>query len=74
LYYKCPKRGKPDFIAKIFDICATTQTYIFTNSKKFAEILLDILKKKGLKINLIFGDMSFEERDEYINKFRNGEI
>jgi len=50
----------------IFDACATTRTIIFVNTKKFAETLLNILKKKGYKATIIFGDMTPEERDEYI--------
>lgn len=59
---------------KILDEQMATQTIIFVNSKKFAEILLKILKDKGYGVNIIFGDMSKEERDEYIQKFRDREI
>jgi ATP-dependent RNA helicase DDX19/DBP5 len=33
-----------------------------------------ILKNRGQKAVLIFGDMSWEERDEYVAKFRTGEV
>ena len=36
--------------------------------------MLRVLKSKGLKANLIFGDMSPEERDEQVSLFRRGEI
>ena len=59
---------------EIFNFCAQTQCIIFVNTKAFAETLLRILKKHGYKANIIFGDMTNEERDEYIQKFRDREI
>jgi superfamily II DNA/RNA helicase len=47
---------------------------IFVNTKSFAETLLRILRKAGYEVNIIFGDMTGEERDEYIQKFRDREI
>jgi ATP-dependent RNA helicase DDX19/DBP5 len=44
------------------------------NTKKFAEILLNILKKAGVSACLVFGDMTTEERDEYVQKFRDGSV
>ncbi len=32
------------------------------------------MKKNGFKVSIIFGDMSKEERDEMMEKFRNQEI
>lgn len=36
--------------------------------------MYDILKRAGYKANIIFGKMDKEERDEYVEKFRNKEI
>jgi len=47
---------------------------IFVNNVDFAEKLHILLKDDGYKVAIIFGKMSKEERDEYIDKFRNGEI
>lgn len=47
-----------------------TQTVIFVNTKKFAEFIHTNLRKDNYKSNIIFGDMTPEERDEYIEKFR----
>jgi superfamily II DNA/RNA helicase len=68
--YKCKPKGKVDFLMDMFNICGMTQTIIFVNTKKFAETLLAIMRKNGLKVYLIFGDMDAKERDEYIDKFR----
>ena len=75
LYYKCPPRGKINFIKEIFDSFSNdTQTIIFMNTLNFAETLFYDLKKDGYKCALIFGRMTKDERDEYIEKFRKGDI
>lgn len=51
-----------------------TQTIIFVNTKKFAEILFNLLRESGYKATIIFGNMGPEERDEYIEKFRTGQV
>ena len=58
----------------IFNVCSMTQTIIFMNTKSFSETLHGMMRKNGYKSTLIFGDMSKEERDEYVQKFRNGEV
>ena len=74
-YYKCPPKGKIEFIKEIYDSFSShTQTIIFVNTKSFAETLFRRLKEDGFKVAIIFGDMSKEERDEYIEKFRVGMI
>ena len=44
------------------------------NTTSFAETLLRLLKDDGYKVSIIFGKMDKSERDEYIDKFRKGEI
>jgi superfamily II DNA/RNA helicase len=70
-YYKCPSKGKVDFLMSVFDYCKTHQTLIFVNTKSFAETLVRIMKKNNFKVSLIFGDMDNEERDLYVQKFRD---
>lgn len=72
--FKCPPKGKIEFVAEIFEVCASTQTVIFVNTKAFAEVILNVLRKKDLKVFIIFSNMSNEERDEYVEKFRRLEI
>ena len=50
----------------IFNVCSMTQTIIFMNTKSFSETLHGMMRKNGYKSTLIFGDMSKEERDEYV--------
>ena len=44
------------------------------NTLKYAEYLFYKLKDDGYKCAIIFSKMTKEERDEYIEKFRKGEI
>jgi ATP-dependent RNA helicase DDX19/DBP5 len=74
-YLKCKPRQKVDFIKQAFEAMSSkTQTIIFVNTKNFAEILYDLLRKDGYKATIIFGKMERSERDEYIDKFRKGEV
>ena len=72
--YKCAKGQKPDFIKQIFNCCAMTQTVIFVNTKDYTERLHNMMRKEKYKSTIIFGNMSHEERDEMIAKFKRQEI
>jgi len=51
-----------------------TQTVIFVNTRNYANALYQMMRKENYKATIIFGDMSVEERDEMIQKFRTGEV
>ena len=51
-----------------------TQSIIFVNTRDFVVTLKEILREKGYKATIMFGEMSPEERDEMMAKFRNGEV
>lgn len=51
-----------------------TQTVVFVNTKAYTDRLHNMMIKDNLKSTIIFGDMSVEERDEMISKFRAGEV
>jgi len=71
---KCPNRGKLDFIKEVFEVCEKTQTFIFVNTKDFAETVNRLLKKGGYASYILFSKMSKEERDEIMQKFRDEKI
>ena len=67
--------NKIELVKDIFDTFANkTKTFIFVNTKKSGEILFNELKDYGLQVASIFTDTGKEERDENINKFREGTI
>ena len=51
-----------------------SQSIVFVNTKKFAVTLLKILRERNFEVALIFGDMEPNERDEYMAKFRSGDV
>ena len=51
-----------------------TQTIIFVNSKQYAEVLFEQLRKAQLQVVIIFGGMYSSERDKMIEMFRTGKI
>ena len=68
-----PKK-KLDFIKEVFDVCEMAQSFIFVNTKDFAEKIHEWLRKAGYKSYIMFSKMSKEERDKTIQQFRAGEI
>jgi superfamily II DNA/RNA helicase len=71
---KCEKRGKLEFIKEVFEVCEKTQTFIFVNTKDFAETVDRLLKKGGYASYILFGKMTKEERDSTMQKFREERI
>lgn len=59
---------------EVFEICQMTQTVIFINTLNFAESVHYKLREKGYKSTIIFSRMSHQERDEFVEKFRKGEV
>lgn len=68
---ECKPKKKVDFIKEVFATCEMTQTYIFVNTKAFAETLHKILRKEGLQSYIMFSNMTKEERDATMKQFRN---
>ena len=73
-WYRCAYRTKIDFLMKVFETCQMTQTVIFINTLNFAEIVHNKLREKGYKSTIIFSRMTHQERDEFVEKFRKGEV
>mmetsp|Transcript_24462 Transcript_24462/g.37931 ORF Transcript_24462/g.37931 Transcript_24462/m.37931 type:complete len:304 (-) Transcript_24462:216-1127(-) len=73
-HLKCEPRKKLEFIMDVFETCAMTQTFIFVNTKDFAEVIHKKLRKNGLSSYIMFGRMTKEERDDTMQKFRDQQI
>jgi len=58
----------------VFENATTTQTIIFVNTKSFSETVFNIMRKNGYKVHIIMSELSKEERDEMMEKFRKREI
>ena len=76
-YQKCSSQeDKIKFIEKYLPMNQQSQRIIiFTNKRDNAVNLQKTLIKRGYEVYVLMGgDMSFQERDETIEKFRKGEI
>ena len=73
-HMRCEQGKKLDFVKEIFDSCEMTQTFIFVNTKDYAHKVHKQLRDAGFASYLMFSDMSNEERDVTIKKFRDQEI
>ena len=71
---KCEQRGKLEFIKDVFTVCEKTQTFIFVNTKDFANKVNQMLIKGGYASYILFGNMANDERDEIMQKFRDEKI
>lgn len=72
--YRVEEKKKLDFIKDVFVSCASTQTFIFVNTKNFAIRVHEALNKAGFKAFIMFSRMDKEERDKVMHKFRKQEI
>lgn len=66
------REHKIDTLIDLFGTISVTQSIIFVNKKADVERLYDILTKEGFGVGLVSGNMSQEERNESIEKFRSG--
>ena len=67
---RCEPKKKLDFIKEVFAVCELTQTFIFVNTKAFAETVHNVLREAGLKSYIMFSKMSKDEIDSTMERFR----
>ena len=60
-------------VANIFSTISMGQAFIFTATRRSASMLHNKLRSEGFPVGLISGDLTVEERNEVIRKFREGE-
>ena len=63
---------KFDTLLDIYDKLTISQTIIYLNSKKDAEILAHNLQKKGHSVSCIHSNLSQQERNDVIRDYRRG--
>mmetsp|Transcript_40550 Transcript_40550/g.35979 ORF Transcript_40550/g.35979 Transcript_40550/m.35979 type:complete len:251 (+) Transcript_40550:723-1475(+) len=63
--------SKGSYCSKLLKAFETdSQTIIFVNTKKFANMIYEQLKRDGHKIALLIGGMAIQEREKVLNDFR----
>lgn len=70
---KCEKGKKLDFIKDVFTTLEMTQTFVFVNTKRYAELIYNKLVEAGFAAYILFAKMTPKERDECMDKFRKQE-
>ena len=64
---------KYECLCDLFEIISVSQTMIYCNSKKSVTDLVERLTADDFSVLMMHGDMTQEERNEIMNKFRTGE-
>lgn len=73
-YVMCAdEAGKYAALRVLFGAISLSQAFIFCATKKSAAWLTEMLKMDGHPVGLISGDLSVEDRNAIIQKFRNGD-
>lgn len=66
------EREKYDALTNIFGTISMGQAFIFVETKASAKELVNKLRRDSHLVGLISGDLSVEERNEALKRFRNG--
>ncbi|NLL79281.1 MAG: DEAD/DEAH box helicase [Clostridiales bacterium] len=72
VYYRVPVRVKMDACARILEYNQPKLALIFCNTKKMVDDLTEELKRKGYQAEGLHGDLSQNQRDTVMNRFRGG--
>lgn len=72
VYYRVPVRVKMDACARILEYNQPQLALIFCNTKKMVDDLTEELKRKGYQAEGLHGDLSQNQRDTVMNRFRGG--
>lgn len=70
--YKVNSRDKMAACERLLEYHQPKLTLIFCNTKKMVDDLAERLKKKGYQAEGLHGDLSQNQRDTVMNRFRNG--
>ena len=73
-YYVIPSRQKIPGLCKIIDLEQPKVSLIFCRTKKGADELARILNRRGYSADALHGDMSQRERDNTMQRFRQGRV
>ncbi len=73
-YYEVNPRQKVETICRIIDVDQPQVSLIFCRTKKGADQLNRVLNNRGYAADSLHGDMSQRERDQVMERFRNGNV
>ncbi len=73
-YYEVNPRQKVETICRVIDVDQPQVSLIFCRTKKGVDELSRVLNSRGYAADSLHGDMSQRERDNVMERFRNGNI
>ncbi len=71
---KVKKGQKTEILERLIAIENPKQSLTFCNTKRMVDSLVLDLQKEGHKVDFLHGDLKQSQRDNVMNKFRNGTI
>lgn len=73
-YFETREKMKLETLSRLLDIYDINLALIFCNTKRRVDRLVRDLKSRGYIVDGIHGDLSQNQRDKVMNKFRKGKI
>lgn len=73
-YIELNERAKTETLCRLVDVENPRLSVIFTNTKRKADELVGDLQKRGYKADALHGDLSQNQRDKVMDKFRKNTI
>lgn len=74
VYYEVADRDKVDALVSLFEQDPPERAMIFRQTKLGVDRLVGTLKRRGLTVSAIHGDMSQKLREFVLNEFREGKL
>ena len=73
-YYEVADRDKLDGLVSLLEQDPPERAMIFRQTKLGVDRLVGTLKRRGLSVSAIHGDMSQKLREHVLNEFRDGKL
>ena len=74
IYFEVKEQMKLDLLTRLIDMNNLKLTLVFCNTKRRVDRLVNHLQTRGYFADGLHGDMSQNQRDRVMNKFRKGQI
>jgi ATP-dependent RNA helicase DeaD len=71
-YYEVPQERKLDSFVRVVGLERPRSAIVFCNTKRWADTLIRLMKRRGLHGEALHGDLSQGQRDRVMDGFRKG--
>ncbi len=73
-YFRVSGREKTELLCRVLDYRDPKLAVVFCNAKSTADEIVDEIKYRGFEAGVLHGDLSQNQRDRVMAKFRSGQI